>query len=79
MRCIRLARALIAFTVLAAALSACVPLPPTAPPPATRMAAMPAEGIPPASPKAGEYNLGETTVRQACFPEDSRPWVFHPA
>ena len=43
MRCIRLARALVAFTVLAAALSACVPLPPAAPPPATRMAAMPGE------------------------------------
>ena len=72
MRCIRLAKALVAFTVLAAALSACVPLPPAAPPPATRMAAMPAEGIAPASPKAVEYNLGETTITQARFPEDSR-------
>ena len=72
MRCIRLAKALVAFTVLAAALSACVPLPPAAPPPATRMTAMPAEGIAPASPKAVEYNLGETTITQARFPEDSR-------
>ena len=37
-----------------------------------RMAAMPAEGIAPASPKAVEYNLGETTITQARFPEDSR-------
>ena len=72
MRCISLARALVAFAVLAAALSACVPLPPAAPPAATRMAAMPAEGIAPASPKAVEYNLGETTITQARFPEDSR-------
>ena len=72
MRCIRLAKALVAFTVLAAALSACVPLPPAAPPPATRIAALPAEGIAPASPKAVEYNLGETTITQARFPEDSR-------
>ena len=33
---------------------------------------MPAEGIAPASPKAVEYNLGETTITQARFPEDSR-------
>ena len=72
MHCIRLARALIAFTILAAAPSACVPLPPAAPPPATRMTAMPAEEVPPASPKAVEYNLGETTITQARFPEDSR-------
>ena len=72
MCCIRLARAFIALTIFAAALSACVPLPPAAPPPATRMTAMPAEGIPPASPKAVEYNLGETTITQARFPEDSR-------
>ena len=36
------------------------------------MAAVPAEGIAPASPKAVEYNLGETTITQARFPEDSR-------
>lgn len=72
MCCIRLARVLVAFTLFAAALSACVPLPPAAPPPATRMTAVPAEGIAPASPKAVEYNLGETTITQARFPEDSR-------
>ena len=72
MGCIRLARAFIAMTIFAASLSACVPLPPAAPPPVTRMTAMPAEGIPPASPKAVEYNLGETTITQARFPEDSR-------
>jgi dienelactone hydrolase len=72
MRCIRFSRALVALTVLAAALSACVSLPPAVPPPATRMAALPAEGIAPASPKTVEYNLGETTITQARFPEDSR-------
>jgi len=36
------------------------------------MTAMPAEEVPPASPKAVEYNLGETTITQARFPEDSR-------
>ena len=72
MRCIRFSRDLVALTVLAAALSACVPLPPAVPPPATRIAALPAEGIAPASPKAVEYNLGETTIVQERFPADSR-------
>ena len=71
MRCIRFAKTLVAFTVLAAALSACVPLPPAAPPPATRDASTPGE-IAPASPKVVEYNLGDATIIQSHFPEDSR-------
>jgi hypothetical protein len=68
MRHLRPARAL---PVLAAVLSACVPLPPPGPPAVTRGALTP-EASAPAAPKAVEYNLGETTVTQARFPEDSR-------
>ena len=43
-------------------LAACAAVPPAAP----------RQGVPPLAPQAVEYNLGETTITQARFPEDSR-------
>lgn len=60
-------RAGLILFALALFLAACVPIPPPAASPAVSADATAA--VPPA---AVEYNLGETTIKQAQFPEDSR-------
>jgi hypothetical protein len=56
--------------IVALLLAACVPLPPVTPPPPTILPNPSPAAL--AAPVAVEYNLGETTITQARFPEDSR-------
>jgi dienelactone hydrolase len=51
-------------------LAACVPIQPETPAP--RAALAPVATSPPRAPQAVEYNLGDATITQARFPEDSR-------
>jgi dienelactone hydrolase len=69
MKHLRRALTIVVLAVLAAPLSACVPVPPAAAP--ARGAATPGLAAP-TSPRAVEYDLGETTVTQARFQADSR-------
>ncbi|MGE5602675.1 MAG: alpha/beta hydrolase family protein [Nitrososphaerales archaeon] len=64
---------LIALTAVAVLLAACVPIPPAAPLPASSAPSSAATPVTDRAKSAAvEYDLGETTITQARFPEGSR-------